>query len=100
MTKFPIVDLSEHRPRRGDEVDVWLRARRVGYQPGSTEWTVIDDVIDDYRRRADYGLSLLDESDESTVDAVQHSRSLAERILHWLGWTPYQHHQRKQEEVI
>lgn len=48
-----------HQPRRGDAVEVWLRARRDEYsEQHDTQWDVIDELLDDYRLHAATGVSL------------------------------------------
>jgi hypothetical protein len=47
-----------HQPRRDDDVAKWLKAKRDedGYK--STTYWEIDTLLDEYRARADYGLTL------------------------------------------
>lgn len=57
-----------HQPHRGSDVESWLRAKRDaqasspledGGQPGI--WYILDDMLDEYRLRADLGIQLGDE---------------------------------------
>lgn len=45
-----------HRPRRGDEVEAWLRNWRE--QVAAKGWITIDAMLDDYRFHADTGTPL------------------------------------------
>lgn len=56
--KLPIIDLSIHMPRRGDEVDQYLKRQRDIYPETSNEWDALNAVVDDYRLRSDQGLNL------------------------------------------
>ena len=47
-----------HQPRRGDEVERWLRDWRDGYPGGSPAWLAADWLLDDYRLHADAGTPL------------------------------------------
>lgn len=56
-----------HQPHRGSDVESWLRAKRDaqasspfedGGQPGI--WYILDDILDEYRLRADIGIQLGD----------------------------------------
>lgn len=58
--------VDEHRPRRGDDVEEWLKRRRdawnrTGERP---EFHALDSLLDRYRECADYGLTLRPEDDE------------------------------------
>ena len=48
-------------PERDDIVAKWLKMRRDGYSKHSKDpcWNVIDNLLDEYRTRADYGKPLL-----------------------------------------
>jgi hypothetical protein len=48
-----------HRPRRGDDVEAWLKRWRDEMDPGSEAVSILDGMLDDYRLRADTG-TLLD----------------------------------------
>lgn len=48
-------------PKRGDEVEAWLKGHRDGVEKKSIGWWVLDDLIDEYRLRSDYGKSLTDD---------------------------------------
>jgi hypothetical protein len=45
-------------PKRGDQIDTWIKAFRDIYPNTSNEWDALDALLDDYRLRADYGYSL------------------------------------------
>lgn len=55
-----------HQPKRDDDVARWLRAKRERFMSHDLtaadmrSWTVIDDLLNEYRARADYGLTLDD----------------------------------------
>lgn len=51
---------------RDDDVDRWLKRRRDEAKDGlftTREYDAIDELLDDYRAHADYGLSLDAETD-------------------------------------
>ena len=56
-----------HQPKRDDDVARWLRKIRDQYQPSpfdsreSGAYWALDGVLDEYRARADYGLTLDDD---------------------------------------
>src|SRR5690242_5801699 len=51
-----------HQPRRDDDVARWLKNLRDNYGPlQGRQWRVLDGVLDEYRARADYGLTLDDD---------------------------------------
>ena len=58
-------DVVPHQPKRDDDVARWLKASRdkcLGTDPGSrVYWHTLDDLLDEYRARADYGLTLDDD---------------------------------------
>jgi hypothetical protein len=48
-----------YRPVRGDQVEAWIKEWRDHYiGSGFTVWDVLDDMLDEYRLRADLGRSL------------------------------------------
>lgn len=53
-----------HEPRRGSDVEVWIKRRRDSLPGGedprktSVGWLVFDDLLDDYRAHADTGTPL------------------------------------------
>lgn len=51
-----------HQPRRDDDVARWLKDKRNAYWDSCgdelSHYWAIDDLLDEYRARADYGLSL------------------------------------------
>jgi hypothetical protein len=59
-------DSQPHSPRRGSDVEAWLKDRRVEYiywngasgERRGVEWGVVDRLLDDYRLRADTRLAL------------------------------------------
>lgn len=55
--------VTRHRPRRGSDVEAWLKRHRDGWAPhegaGWQEaYRVLDELLDEYRQRADYALPL------------------------------------------
>jgi len=52
----PGADSARHRPRRGDDVDRWLKAWRDLH--AAHAWHVVDALLDDYRLHADTGTPL------------------------------------------
>jgi hypothetical protein len=51
--------VEQHRPRRGSDVEAWLKRRRDEWVPrGSEVHRALDGLLDEYRRRADYALPL------------------------------------------
>lgn len=51
----------EHRPTRGSEVEKWIENTRDHYGPGGPRFDALDELLFDYRQRADYGVDLMDE---------------------------------------
>jgi hypothetical protein len=47
-----------HQPRRGDEVEAWLKAERDEYAHGGLTWSAISNLIDAYRMHADASVPL------------------------------------------
>jgi hypothetical protein len=50
-----------HRPRRGSDVDLWIkrhRDSRLSNGQRTTAWHAFDDLLDDYRDHADTGVPL------------------------------------------
>ena len=54
-----------HQPKRGDEVEAWLKAQRDVYAESKdwdehaySAWNALDNTLDEYRLRADTGASL------------------------------------------
>jgi hypothetical protein len=55
-----------HQPRRGSDVEAWLMAKRdEQHHYYGPEWHVIDQLLDEYRLRADIGLMLSEEMDDA-----------------------------------
>jgi hypothetical protein len=50
--------VSGHTPRRGSDVEAYIRGFRDMYPKGTPWWATLDELLDDYRLRADTGLSL------------------------------------------
>lgn len=54
--------VEQHRPRRGSDVEAWLKRHRDGWLPSSPSGAdvhrALDGLLDEYRDRADYGLPL------------------------------------------
>jgi hypothetical protein len=51
-----------HLPHRGSDVEFWILNTR-NETVNSAKWTALDDLLDDYRLRADYGLTLSDSTE-------------------------------------
>lgn len=47
-----------HQPKRGDDVARWLKRLRDSHNRYSEDWPAIDDILEEYRARADYGFTL------------------------------------------
>lgn len=45
-------------PRRDDDVAVWLKTRRDEYRESSLTYDAIDNLLDEWRLRADTGTEL------------------------------------------
>jgi hypothetical protein len=45
-------------PRRGDAVEAWLKRRRDEYAPDIQAWHAINNLLDEWREKSDYGLAL------------------------------------------
>lgn len=43
----------EHMPKRGDEIEAWIKLKRDEYVVGTEEWWTMDELLDDYRLHAD-----------------------------------------------
>jgi hypothetical protein len=61
----------EYVPMRGDAVEKWLKAKRDEWpRPHSSMetqgWDVLDELLDEYRLRADTGLTLTDDIADAT----------------------------------
>jgi hypothetical protein len=50
--------MSEHRPERGDQVEVYIKRKRDEYPHDDAGWIILDDLLDDYRLHADTGTPL------------------------------------------
>jgi len=49
----------EPRPRRGDQVEQWLKAQRDEYESEASEqWKALNEALDTYRLHADTGTPL------------------------------------------
>lgn len=48
-----------HQPRRGSDVEAFIKAWRDRYQEGGMVWTALDEALDDYRLRSDVGADLV-----------------------------------------
>jgi hypothetical protein len=46
------------QPRRGDEVEYWVKRCRDAHHPGDARWHAFDDMLDEYRLLADTGCPL------------------------------------------
>jgi hypothetical protein len=65
-TPAPIAQ--EHQPRRGDEVDAFIKTARDKYDYQSPQWYALDDLLDDYRLCA-YTATPLDRVEEASPSA-------------------------------
>lgn len=55
---------SVFRPKRCDDLSVWLKKQRDSYRYQTVEWRLLDELLNEYRERADRGISLLEEFPE------------------------------------
>jgi len=62
-------------PRRGDEVEAWIKRFRDSYSDHGweDEWAALDDLLDDYRLHADTGTSLSQDVSETQQNLVEGS---------------------------
>lgn len=74
-------------PRRGDEVEAWIKRTRDSYcSPGleyegcGQAWYALDDLLDDYRLHADTGTSLDAEAAEVQSHWSELQQPLVERM--------------------
>lgn len=51
-------DTPQHFPVRGDAVEAWIKARRDQHISHSQGWLLLDEMLDEYRLKADLGGSL------------------------------------------
>lgn len=51
-------DTLPHVPHRGDDVAEWIKRQRLDYSVHSDEYTLLDNLLDDYRLHADTGTPL------------------------------------------
>lgn len=52
-------EAAARRPRRGDQVEAWLKAQRDDHRDADRgQWTVLDNLLDRYRLHADTGTPL------------------------------------------
>jgi hypothetical protein len=60
-------EITVHQPRRGDDVEAWIKRMRDAVPMGGEEeaWMAggLDRLLDRYRKCADYGLTLRPEDD-------------------------------------
>lgn len=54
-------------PRRGDQVERWLKQQRDGFERDDVEWTALNDLLDLYRLHADIGSPLTDHASEGSA---------------------------------
>lgn len=54
----------DYRPKRGDEVETWLLRFRDAQDSDSSEWGLLDWMLESYRLHADCGVSLLEDLGE------------------------------------
>lgn len=47
-----------HRPRRGSDVEAWIKETRDSHNYHDDTWHALDALLDDYRLKADVGASL------------------------------------------
>lgn len=78
--------MSEYtRPRRGDEVEAWIKRARDSYWRGEgyadvDAWNALDNLLDDYRLHADTGTSLDTEASELQGHWSEMQQPLVERM--------------------
>lgn len=48
----------QHQPRRGDQIEQWLKAHRDRREERDGVWWYLDEMLDDYRLHADTGTPL------------------------------------------
>jgi hypothetical protein len=57
--------LADHTPRRGSDVEAWIKAHRDHWllqtRQHAGEYVALDNLLEEYRLRADTGLSLSDD---------------------------------------
>lgn len=58
MLALDFVDAEPHQPKRGNDVEAWVKARRDECDPHGGAWLALDDMLDDYRLRSDTGADL------------------------------------------
>jgi hypothetical protein len=58
MQNLEMRNMPDHHPRRGDQVEAWIKARRDEWDYDTHSWRALNDLLDDYRDAADFGLSL------------------------------------------
>lgn len=59
--------MSQHFPAPGDAVEAWLSSYRDGYDPKSSAWYAVDDLLEDYQAAADEGRALEPWTDDDVV---------------------------------
>jgi hypothetical protein len=47
-----------HQPHRGDEIEAWIKAARDGWDKYTHSWEALNDLLEDYRLKADTGMPL------------------------------------------
>ena len=57
--------MSEHRPARGDDVETWIKRCRDEHSRLGLAWIALDDLLDDYREKADTGTPLWQRPEEA-----------------------------------
>jgi hypothetical protein len=50
--------MSEHQPKRGGDVEAYIKRRRDQFAQHSPAWDAINDLLDDYQLHADTGTPL------------------------------------------
>lgn len=63
-----MASLEPHQPHRGSDVEAWLRQYRDQFPKLTTAWYALDDLLDEYRLRADVGRTLTDPRPSETPE--------------------------------
>jgi hypothetical protein len=50
--------MGQHIPKRGDDVETWLKEERSKWDRNGDAWFAIDDLINSYRLHADTGMPI------------------------------------------
>lgn len=56
-------------PKRGDQVEAWLKSQRDEHHASSPQWQALDEALDTYRLHADTGTPLSQHVCEGRCDS-------------------------------